>query len=200
MLKTQMGRGFLAGMLVLFFIHLAPADEAGKGKAELPPDGYLSRGMKEFTLSGGVGSKIPLHRFIGRSKTHFLALVPSVGYFIRNRQELLLEVPILHYNSPQNGAAAGADVMYRYYFRRNRRFAPFVEAGAGANYVGLNIPDLTGKFQFSLQSGIGVRSKISDRADIVVSLRWHHFSNAGTHDPNIGTNDSFLLIGYSHYF
>lgn len=185
---------------MIFSLGFSAADEVTKGKNDTPSQEYLSRGMKEFTLSAGIGSKIPLSRFDGRNDTRFSAVVPSIGYFIRDRQELLLEAPILYYNSPQHGVAAGTDLMYRYHFTRNRKFSPFVELGAGVNYVGINIPDLTGKFQFSLQGGVGVRREVSRHGDVVISLRWHHFSNAGTHLPNIGTNDSLLLIGYSHYF
>jgi hypothetical protein len=199
MIRKQFVNALLAGMFMAVSAQFSVADGV-KNDQNFPPEKYLSKGMKEFTISGGIGGKLPLHRFDDRDNTHFVSVVPSVGYFIKDKQELVLEAPILYYDKPQHAMAAGVDLMYRYYFTRNRKFSPFIELGAGANYVGLDIRDLTGKFQFSLQGGVGVRRKISDRGDVVVSLRWHHFSNAGTRAPNIGTNDSFLLIGYSHYF
>ena len=199
MIPKKVAGGLLAGICIAFSAQFSAADEVKKGQ-DFPPEKYSSKGMKEFTISGGVGSKLPFHRFDDRNNTHFISVVPSAGYFITNKQELLLEAPILYYDKPQHAIAAGVDLMYRYHFTRNRKFSPFVEVGAGANYVGLDISDLTGKFQFSLQGGVGVRRKISDHGDVVISLRWHHFSNAGTRAPNIGTNDSFLLVGYSHYF
>lgn len=189
----------MTGILVLFSLHLSVADEM-KQEKEFPPEKYLSEGMKEISISGGFGSKLPFHRFDGRSETQFVAVVPSVGYFIEDQQELILEAPILYYGEPENGIAAGIDLMYRYHFTRNRSFSPFIELGAGVNYVGLDVRELTGNFQFSLQGGVGVRSKISDHGDVVVSLRWHHLSNAGTRYPNIGLNESFILVGYSQYF
>ena len=156
--------------------------------------------MKEYSLNAGFGGKIPLHRFGARSETRFTAVMPSVGYFVSDHQEVLLEAPILYYYNPHHGFTAGVDVMYRYHFSRNRDFTPFVEIGAGVNYVNMQVRELTGKFQFSLQGGIGVRHRISDHSDLIASLRWHHFSNAGTRAPNIGLNDSFFVIGYNRYF
>jgi len=199
MSNKQFISGLLTGIFVVSFIHFSVADEVAKQK-NIPTEKYLSKGMKEVTISGGFGSKLPFHRFDDRTNTQFSAVVPSVGYFIKDRQELLLEAPILYYKKPESAVAAGIDLMYRYHFSRNRNFSPFIELGAGANYVGLDVRELTGKFQFSLQGGIGVRHKISDHGDVVVSLRWHHFSNAGTRPPNIGLNESLLLIGYSQYF
>lgn len=199
MTSRKFAGGLLMGIIMVFFAPISIADEV-KSDQKFPPEKYLSKGMKEWTISAGIGSKLPFHRFDDRNNTHFASVVPSVGYFIKNKQELLLEAPILYYDKPQHGMAAGVDLMYRYHFSRKRKFSPFIELGAGANYVGLNISDLSGKFQFSLQGGVGVRRKISDHGDVVVTLRWHHFSNAGLRAPNVGTNDSFLLIGYSQYF
>lgn len=199
MLSKQSIGGLFVGLFVVFSMRFSAADEVTREK-EFPPEKYLSEGMKEISISAGVGNKLPFHRFDGRTETHFTAVVPSVGYFIKDRQEIILEAPILFYNKPESAIAAGADVMYRYHFSRNRKFSPFVELGAGVNYVGLDVRELGGKFQFSLQGGVGVRSKISDHGDVIISLRWHHFSNAGTRAPNIGLNESLLMIGYSHFF
>jgi hypothetical protein len=199
MILKQFASGLLAGIILMLLAQFSIADEV-KNDQKLSPEKYLSKGMKEWTISGGVGKKLPFHRFDDRTNSHLIAIVPSVGYFFKNNQELLLEAPLLYYDEPQHAIAAGADIMYRYHFSRNRNFAPFVELGAGANYVGLDIRDLTGKFQFSLQGGVGVRKKVSDNGDVVVTLRWHHFSNAGTRVPNIGLNESLLMVGYSRYF
>lgn len=199
MKKQLVWNRLLVGLLVICSMHWAAAEELGDNR-ELPPEKYLSEGMKELSISGGFGSKLPFDRFDDRTETQYVAIVPSVGYFVSDRQELLLEAPILYFQEPETAFTAGLDLMYRYHFTRNRKFSPFVELGAGVNYVGLDVRELTDKFQFSVQGGVGVRSKVSDHGDVVVSLRWHHFSNAGTRYPNIGLNDSLLMIGYSQYF
>lgn len=199
-MKSLIIGGLLTVIGITGFSGVCVAQEKKIDQKALAPEKYLSEGMKEISLSGGFGGKIPLRRFDGRDETRFIAVTPSVGYFIKDHQELLLEAPILYYYNPQHAIAAGVDVMYRYHFSRNRNFAPFVEIGAGINYVGLDVRELTGKFQFSLQGGIGLRRKISDHSDLTATVRWHHFSNAGTRAPNIGINDSFFEIGYSHYF
>jgi opacity protein-like surface antigen len=145
---------------------------------------------------------VPIDWFDRRTQSTLVQLLPRWGRFRDERQEFLWEVPVTVALRPGTAYAVGISLMYRYHFSPNRRFAPFAEIGSGVVVTNFNdkIKELGGSFQFSPQAGLGVRTALSERSDLVLSARWFHLSNAGLRKPNAGLNDYLITAGYSRLF
>jgi hypothetical protein len=52
---------------------------------------------------------------------------------------------------------------------------------------------------FTPQGGVGVHYFIFDRASLTAEWRFHHLSNAGIHERNVGINSSLVLFGVTYF-
>jgi hypothetical protein len=158
----------------------------------------LHRGLRERGVSFGFGQKIPYNRFDVRTDTTMFQVIPSKGRFRNATQEILWEAPLVVFTKPHTDFLAGLNLMFRQHLTSNRNFAPYLELGAGVNLTDLDVREVGGRFQFSLQGGVGVRKAIGKDSDLTVGLRWYHLSNAGLDVPNTGLNNYLVTVGYSH--
>lgn len=71
----------------------------------------------------------------------------------------------------------------------------FMEIGAGVSDSSMRIRELSGRMQYKLQLGGGVRVVVGDGWWMTVGVRVTHFSNNGTGIPNAGLNLPTLLFG-----
>lgn len=97
---------------------------------------------------------------------------------------------------PKKNLIFGLNKIARLNFKPAKKVMVFSDIGAGVNYFGMPIPELTGKFQFSLQAGAGIKYKASrNRITYVFQYRATHFSNAGIKLPNEGINLHSIFAG-----
>jgi hypothetical protein len=79
-----------------------------------------------------------------------------------------------------------------------RSWAPFVEAGIGLIYTGLDGLHLGSHVLFSDNVGLGLRFAIPEVAgwtELTIGYRFHHISHAGIFgDSNSGMNTSYLTL------
>lgn len=80
-----------------------------------------------------------------------------------------------------------------------QQVVPFVIAGTGAMYTGLQGLDLGGPFEFASFGGAGIELFLTDTLAMSFQWRWRHISNAGLKDPNRGLDTQFVLIGLDSY-
>ena len=66
---------------------------------------------------------------------------------------------------------------------------------AGLLWTSLDIPELDRIFNFQLLYGLGVRQVTARGPGLIVELRNHHLSNAGTAGENLGLNAITILAG-----
>lgn len=100
---------------------------------------------------------------------------------------------------PDQAWLFGLDFMPRLLFGGNERWRLFLNPGLGFNVTGLEVPELSGKMQFSILLGGGVEFQASGNSAVTLEYRMTHFSNNNTIHPNHGVNGHTVLIGASFW-
>ena len=158
------------------------------------------KALRERGLAVGYGQKLPFSRFDKRTDNTMFQVIPFKGRFRNSTQEILWEAPIVMFTQPDTNFLAGLSLVFRQHLTSNPRFAPYVEFGGGANLTNLDMREIGGRFQVSLQGGAGIRTKLNNKTELTVGARWYHLSNGGLMRPNTGLNDYLFTIGASHLF
>ena len=150
-------------------------------------------------LSGGWGHSWS-GGFPGYGKTAsdvaFVAFHPQMGWFLTDRLELYGEGSLLIYYEPKAAVAGGlVGLASRYHLWNERRWTPYLAAGAGLFWTSLDVSELDRVFNFQLIFGAGVRLIPATGPGLILELRNHHISNAGTAGENLGVNAVTVIAG-----
>ena len=171
---------------------LAPAAAAAQQSGLAA--GYWTRG-----LAGGWGQAwkqgVP-----GYGKTEsdvrFAAFHPQLGRFVTDHLELYGEGTLLFYAPPAAAVSGGlAGLGGRYHVWRDRPWTPYVVGIAGLLWTSLDLPEIDRVFNFQLVYGLGIRQVTPRGPGLIVELRNHHISNAGTAGENLGLNAATIIAG-----
>ena len=158
--------------------------------------GYL-QGLDVFTsVSANRSAVYTLPRF-GRVVT------PIIGKsFYEGNLELLVEPLYAYYFKPFGASAAGASLLFKYNFLAFGRWMPYWDAGMGMLWTDLapRIQEQSTPFNFVLETGPGVQYFLSSTVAWGVGVRFHHISNAGIGDRNLGLNAVLAYTGISFFF
>ena len=126
----------------------------------------------------------------------FVAFHPRMGWFVSNRLELFGEATVLVYYQPKADITLGlAGLAGRYHLRRRGRVIPYATLGGGLAWTSLDVPEINRVYNFQVFFGGGIRLLRARNPGIVIELRNHHISNAGTAPPNFGIDAAQILIG-----
>ena len=142
-----------------------------------------------------------------RSAVYFLpqlglVLTDEIGSgWTSGNVEVLLEPLAAHYYQPFSASAFGGSLMVKYNFLDFGRWMPFWDGGAGMLWtdLGPRIPEQSTQFNFVLQTGPGVSYFVTENTSVTVGIRFHHISNAGIGDRNIGLNGCLFNVGISFF-
>ena len=178
----------LAGILLMTLLPLSAAGQQPRLAA-----GYWTRG-----LSGGWGDAwrygVP-----GYGKTEsdvrFVAFHPQLGRFVTDHLELHGEGTLLLYDRPVTAVSGGLALGGRYHVWRDRRWTPYLASGAGLLWTSLDVSEIDRVFNFQIVYGLGVRTVPRRGPGLIVELRNHHISNAGTAGENLGLNAAVVVAG-----
>ena len=156
--------------------------------------GYWTRG-----LVAGWGHAWK-HGLPGYGKTEsdvrFAAFHPQLGRFVTDHLELYGEGTLLLYGKPAAAVSGGlAGVGGRYHVRPDRGWTPYVVGIAGLLWTSLDVPEIDRVFNFQIAYGLGVRVVPPRGPGLIVELRNHHISNAGTAGENRGVNAATVIAG-----
>lgn len=115
--------------------------------------------------------------------------------------ELLIEPMAAHYYQPFSASAFGGSLVVKYNFLSFGRWMPFWDGGAGMVWTDFapRIPEQSTQFNFILQTGPGVSYFVSENLAITVGIRFHHISNAGIGERNVGLNAWLFNLGVSFF-
>ena len=131
-----------------------------------------------------------------RSDISFFAFHPRLGWFVTDRLEMYGEGTLVLYRRPANAVSAGlGGLAGRLYWRRDRTWLPYATLGAGLLWTSLDVPEIDRIFNFQLFYGVGVRQVRRRGPGLMIELRNHHISNAGTRGTNFGVNAMTVLAG-----
>ena len=142
-----------------------------------------------------------------RSAVYFLpqlglVLTDEIGSGLTSGNvEVLIEPLAAHYYQPFSASAFGGSLMVKYNFLDFGRWMPFWDGGAGMLWtdLGPRMPEQSTQFNFVLQTGPGVSYFVTENTAVTVGIRFHHISNAGIGDRNIGLNGCLFNVGISFF-
>ena len=130
------------------------------------------------------------------SNARFVAFHPQLGRFVTNHLEIYGEGTLLLYDRPARAVAAGlAGLGGRYHLWRDRAWTPYVLGIAGLLWTSLDVPEIDRRFNFQLVYGVGIRMVPPRGPGLILELRNHHISNAGTAGENLGLNAATVVAG-----
>jgi opacity protein-like surface antigen len=160
----------------------------------------------ELTLLTGYGIT---HRGFGDTHTQVQTwdAIARLGWYLsddiakeswyQGRHQLLVELPY-HLAVDHGGRSmVGGYLLGSWKFTGLSQIKPYVFAGGGPVYVGLGLPSMGAKLNFSYQGGAGFQIPIAEATMLNFEYRYHHISNAGTATPNEPLNSSKFLLGVS---
>jgi hypothetical protein len=108
---------------------------------------------------------------------------------------LLLELPVSLVVTPDVSAMVGINFIAAYTFTADQKWQPYLFGGGGPVYSFADIPgmgaDLNGNYQF----GTGIKYDLGNSHKLLVEVRYHHISNAGSREPNDPLNSIKFLLG-----
>lgn len=90
--------------------------------------------------------------------------------------------------------------MLRYSFPPRGRWTPYVETAGDFFWTNAAMRELPQRFSFTAQGSFGASLRLGERDALELTYRFHHISNAGQTQPNVGVNSSFLMIGFARFF
>ena len=173
---------------LILLLALTPAASAAQSR--------LATGNWTRGLVGGWGHSWTPGYGKTESDVQFIAFHPQLGRFVTDHLELYGEGTLLLYSQPSVAVGGGvAGIGGRYHIWNDRRWTPYVVGIAGLVWTNLTIPELDRTFNFQLIYGLGLRMVTPRGPGLIVELRNHHISNAGTAGENLGVNTATVLAG-----
>lgn len=192
-----MVKTLLTALLVALATSPAGAGDLGKTTVDA---GY------ELTLLTGYGIT---HRGFGETRTQvqtwdaiarlgwYLSDEIGKGSWYQGRHQLLVELPYHLVVDHGGRSMVGGYLLGSWKFTSLSHLKPYIFAGGGPVYVGLGLPSMGAKLNFSYQGGTGVQIPLAQATMLNLEYRYHHISNAGTANPNEPLNSSKFLLGLS---
>ena len=121
-----------------------------------------------------------------------------------NNFRMLGEITYSKTTTGPSGYLAGGTLLLRYDFERSGNLIPYAQIGVGVLYTDLYkdySQSLVGnEIEFNPQGSLGVRYLINKNLSLDAEAMYHHVSNAGLGDRNIGVNGVGGFIGLTYYW
>ncbi len=170
----------------------------------------VTKGTLEYGLLGGFWKGSDIFDNAPSSNRRAIYLLPQLGQvltdelgsgIVAGNLELLIEPMAAHYYEPFSASAFGGSLVVKYNFLSFGRWMPFWDGGAGMLWTDLapRIPEQSTQFNFILQTGTGVSFFVSENWAITAGFRFHHISNSGIGNRNIGLNAWLFNLGVSFF-
>jgi opacity protein-like surface antigen len=110
------------------------------------------------------------------------------------------EATILVNFAPRTGVAGGLGLLLRYSWTRWDPIIPYVQAGGGVIELDFDLAKQADGFAFIPQGGLGLVYRLDPHLSFDLGFRFHHISNADTHQPNGGIDTLQVLAGAAYHF
>jgi lipid A 3-O-deacylase len=180
-------------LLLWGLLHIAPASVAYGWDTS----------QDTWALLGGYGQSLPgWGRTTERVQT--IDFVPRYNHMTIDRlgsgwyqgfHSTLIELPVHVVTSPDVSTMVGFNFLACYTFTSNDRWKPYIFGGGGPVYSFANIPGMGARWNGNYQFAIGLEHPYNPSQSLLLEVRYHHISNAGTEDPNDPLNSIKLLVG-----
>jgi hypothetical protein len=90
-----------------------------------------------------------------------------------------------------------APVVWRWNFPPGPTWSAFAELSMGGLWTSADIPEDTGRLNFTAHWGGGVRRRLRGKNGLLLAYRFQHFSNGNQLGSNPGVNSHVLLLGWA---
>jgi hypothetical protein len=137
---------------------------------------------------------------LGLTYGHMLSDTKGEGHWYRGNWEFRIELFSGAQFSPETDWLVGLTPHLRYDFATGTRWVPFFDLGAGISGTSIGAPDLSGTFEFNLQSAAGVHWFLEDDLALSVEARYLHMSCASISKPNLGLNTVMGVVSVTWFF
>ena len=154
-------------------------------------------------LLGGYGQSLPgWGRTTERVQT--IDFVPRYSHmtidglgsgWYRGYHSTLIELPVHFVTSPDVSSMIGVNFLACYTFTANEQWRPYIFGGGGPVYSFADVPGMGAKWNGNYQFAIGLEHSYTSTQSLLLEVRYHHISNAGTAEPNVPLNSIKLLVG-----
>jgi hypothetical protein len=158
-----------------------------------------------WALLGGYGQSIPdWGQTTERVQT--IDLVPRYNHltidslgsgWFKGFHSTLIELPVHFVTSPDVSAMVGLNLLACYTFTANEQWRPYIFGGGGPVYSFADIPGMGARWNGNYQFALGLEHPFNPSQSLLLEVRYHHISNAGTEEPNDPLNSIKLLVGFT---
>lgn len=208
--KRALGR-CCRGWILVILVVLAEVGGAGTCGAEIEARQILKKGTIQLGLQTGYWQANTGLGNADSSNRSAIFFLPQIGYTVTDELkggyfsgavDLILEPAGAHFIQPFSASLFGASVVVKYNFLSFGRWMPYWDAGFGMAWTDLapRIPEESSQFQFMVETGIGTQYFLTEESALSGGVRFHHLSDGGIGERNVGINAWLFLVGYSHYF
>ncbi len=156
-----------------------------------------------WALLGGYGQSIPgwgettqrveTIDLVGRYHHRMFDAIGS-GW-LTGHYATLVELPLHIVVSPEVSTMVGVNFLACYTFTSHDQWHPYLFGGGGPVYSFADIPGMGADWNGNYQFGLGLTHPLDYSRSLLVEIRYHHISNAGSKDPNDPLNSIKLLMG-----
>lgn len=191
-------------LVLMFFASIAQAESLSSA---IQARDVVKRGSFEIGLMSGYlqGNDLSTSTSSNRSALYILpragmVVTPELGSrFYAGNLAVGLEPLYAHYFKPFGATAAGGSLLFKYNFLAFGRWMPFWDVGLGMLWTNLapRIREQSTPFNFVLETGPGVQYFATEKLALTIGARYHHISNAGIGDRNLGLNSTLVYMGIS---
>jgi hypothetical protein len=160
-------------LLVVVALTFAPA--AARGDDDGPPvsDGNFRQGLWTVEWTGSV------MKDLGPQESFMSGGGFGVSYYFIENVALSAQVSGLFVDQPvEDAAAVEADLLLRHHLFHFDRYSFFLDVGAGLFEGDERVPASGTRFNFALQSGLGLTCRLRDNLYLIGGARYYHLSNA----------------------
>jgi len=141
----------------------------------------------DLLISAGVGQNI-----LDRNGIPF-ERVGSIGYCYGLGPDLFIKPEAGYFGALAGDGLSSGWITSVIGVKATSQVGPQLHIGLGPSY--LTTPDnikLSGHFQFTLEGGIGM---VDSTGKVSIGLSWHHISDAGIEQPNLGRDFIMVELG-----
>lgn len=169
------------------------------GRRPLRQGSWEAGALAAFSISGAGGPR-------SNPVVRAWWLLPRVGYTFLEipwypaSLQIYLEPAVAFIAQPAKTYILGVNAILRHTFLVWERFSPYIEGGAGLLNTNLRHRALAETIEFMPQVGAGFHIHVGDRVSLNAGYRWHHISNAGLGERNLGINSHFPYVGFTYFF
>lgn len=168
----------------------------------------LKRGTIETSGIVGYWEEFVFPTEAHSSHRHTVFIMPRLGVVMTDQLgagmfsgnlEVLAEPFYGRFKNSFSADAAGASLVMKYNLLSFGRWMPFWDVGAGLLWTDLapRIAEDSSQVNFALQTGPGVQYLATARMALIVGVRYHHISNAGIGERNLGLDAVLPYAGAS---